>query len=78
MNPYPRHYSAAFAFSIIPYPLVQQIPLRFTCLLPMFWNWADSRAYHVPYDTDAPDCDATCRLARKFHADREKGVGEIV
>ena len=32
-NPYPGRYSPAFAFSTIPYPLPQQLPLRVTCHL---------------------------------------------
>lgn len=30
-NPYPHHYSMAFAFSMILYPHSQQFPLRLTC-----------------------------------------------
>ena len=41
-NLYPNHYSSAFAFSAIPYPHSQQLPLRFTC------PKAAIRAYHVP------------------------------
>ena len=32
MNPYPNHYSRAFAFSTIPYPLARQVALRLPCL----------------------------------------------
>ena len=31
-TPYPNHYSRAFAFSTIPYPLARQVALRFPCL----------------------------------------------
>lgn len=31
LNPYPNHYNPAFAFSIVPYPLLQQFPLRVPC-----------------------------------------------
>ena len=30
-GPYPGHYSRAFAFSTIPYPLTRQVALRLPC-----------------------------------------------
>lgn len=32
LNPYPTHYRRAFAFSTVPYPLIQQVALRLPCL----------------------------------------------
>jgi hypothetical protein len=35
LNPYPSHYSGAFAFSTFLYPLHQQLPSRVTCRPPV-------------------------------------------
>jgi len=37
-NPYPGHYSPAFAFSTILYPLLRRLPLRVACRLPILWK----------------------------------------
>ena len=48
LNPYPDHYSLAFACSIIPYPHPHRLALRFA------FPVGEIRAYHVPltYLTD--------------------------
>jgi hypothetical protein len=42
LNSYSRRYNATFAFSDIPYPHLQQRPLRFACPI-----WAEVWAYRV-------------------------------
>ena len=48
LNPYPNHYSLAFAFSIVLYPQPHRLTLRFA------FPEGEIRAYHVPltYLTD--------------------------
>jgi hypothetical protein len=43
LNPYPVHYRRAFAFSILIYPLLHQLPLQVA--FPLGKQWA----YYVPY-----------------------------
>jgi hypothetical protein len=43
LNLYPVHYSQAFAFSVLMYPLLHRLPLQVA--FPM----GKQRAYHVPY-----------------------------
>ena len=42
LNPYPSHYRRAFAYSVFPYLLSYQCPLRFT------FPKGGQQAYHVP------------------------------
>jgi hypothetical protein len=51
LNPYPDHYSPAFAFSILPYLLSRQFSLRITCQAEV--ALAENQAYHVPHDINA-------------------------
>jgi len=62
LNPYPHHYSAAFASSTILRPLYQQLSLRIACRLPIPAGWAESRGFLVPCNADASDSGAPGRL----------------